>query len=127
MRPKARISKYAESQIGGKPGNLYVVLNVLPHPVFERRGNDLSLKVPIDFAQAALGGEIMVRTIEGKQVKLTIPAETQTDAKLRLRGLGMPQLGGKGRGDLYVRVIVETPRNLSAPQKELLRQALVGA
>lgn len=116
-----------ESQIGGKPGNLYVVLNVLPHPVFERRGNDLSLKVPIDFAQAALGGDIMVRTIEGKQVKLTIPAETQTDAKLRLRGLGMPQLGGKGRGDLYVRVIVETPRNLSAPQKELLRQALVGA
>jgi len=116
-----------ESQIGGKPGNLYVVLNVLPHPVFERRGNDLSLKVPIDFAQAALGGEIMVRTIEGKQVKLKIPAETQTDAKLRLRGLGMPRLGGKGRGELYVRVILETPRNLSAQQKELLRQALVGA
>ena len=123
--PKA--GRAPESQIGGEPGDLHVILNVLPHPVFERRGADLYMKAPISFAQAALGGEIMVKTIDSKQVKVKIPAETQTDAKLRLRGLGMPMRGNKGRGDLYVAVVVETPRKLTVQQKELLRQALVGA
>ena len=123
--PKA--GRASESQIGGVPGDLHVILNVLPHSVFERRGADLYMKVSISFAQSALGGEIMVRTIDGKQVKVKIPAETQTDSKLRLRGLGMLRRGDKGHGDLYVAVVVETPRNLTAQQKELLRQALVGA
>ncbi|OEU76985.1 MAG: hypothetical protein BA869_00630 [Desulfuromonadales bacterium C00003107] len=123
--PKA--GRAPESQIGGEPGDLHVILNVLPHPVFERRGADLYMKAPISFAQAALGGEIMVKTIDSKQVKVKIPAETQTDARLRLRGLGMPMRGDKGRGDLYVAVVVETPRKLTVQQKELLRQALVGA
>ena len=112
--------------IGGEPGDLYVILNVLPHRIFERRGDDLYLTVPISFAQAALGGEIMISTLEGKQVKVTIPVETQTNTKLRLHGLGMPQAGG-GNGDLFIETIVETPRNLTKKQKELLREALIGA
>ncbi|MBC8522000.1 MAG: molecular chaperone DnaJ [Methanomicrobia archaeon] len=119
--------KPAESAIGGEPGDLYVALNVLPHQVFERRGDDLYMRTPISFVQAALGGEITVTTIDGKHVQVKIPAETQTDTKFRLHGLGMPRLDGLGRGDLYVRVIVRTPGNLTARQTELLREALVGA
>ncbi|MFZ2071275.1 MAG: J domain-containing protein [Halobacteriota archaeon] len=122
--PKA--GRPAESAIGGEPGNLRVVLTVLAHPVFERRGADLYMESSISFAQAALGGEITVKTIDGKQVELNISAETQTDTKFRLHDLGMPRLGGYGRGDLYVRVVVQTPRNLTASQKEQLREALVG-
>lgn len=122
-----KVGKPAESAIGGEPGDLYVALNVLPHPVFERRGDDLYMRTPVSFVQAALGGELTVTTIEGKQVQVKIPAETQTDTKFRLHGLGMPRLDGDGRGDLYVRVIVRTPGNLNARQTELLREALVGA
>jgi molecular chaperone DnaJ len=85
------------------------------------------MRTPISFAQAALGGEVMVTTMDGKHVKVKIPAETQTNTQYRLRGLGMQRLNGEDRGDLYVRVIVRTPGNLNARQKELLREALVGA
>ncbi len=124
---------------GGVPGDLYVVLNVLPHPVFERRGDDLFMQTRISFADAALGGEVTVRGLDGKQVRVKIPPETQTNTKFRLRGLGMPRLSGSGsvargsagrgssRGDLYVEVVVETPRNLTTQQKELLRKAFAGA
>ncbi len=122
--PKA--GRPPESMIGGEPGDLHVILNVLPHQLFERRGDNLFMTVPISFAQAALGGEINASTIEGKQVKVTIPAETQTNAKFRLKGLGMPRLAG-GNGDLFIEVVVQTPRNLTDKQKELLREALVGA
>jgi len=113
----------SESRIGGEPGDLYVVVNVLPHRIFERRGDDLYMRTPISFMQAALGDEVTVTTIDGKQVKVKIPAETQTNSEFRLRGLGMPRLGG-GRGDLYVEAIVQTPRNLTKRQKDLLRDAL---
>jgi len=119
--PKA--GRPPESRLGGEPGDLYVVLNVLPHPIFERQGNDLYIKTPISFAQAALGGDVMITTLEGKHVKLKIPVETQTNTKLRLRALGMPILDGVGRGDLYAEIVVQTPRNLTAKQKELLQQA----
>lgn len=122
--PKA--GRASESAIGGEPGDLYVLLNVLPHRIFERRGDDLFATVPISFAQAALGGEVAATTIEGKQVKVTIPAETQTHTKFRLKGLGMPRLSG-GNGDLFIEAVVQTPRNLTKEQKELLREALVGA
>ncbi|MCW3134253.1 MAG: hypothetical protein N2V78_08010, partial [Methanophagales archaeon] len=121
--PKA--GRPPESRIGGEPGDLYVVLNVLPHPIFERRGDDLYMRTPVSFAQAALGGEVMVTTIDGKHVKVKIPAETQTDTQFRLRGLGMPRLND-GQGDMYVEVVVQTPKNLTERQKELLREALVG-
>ena len=123
--PKA--GRPPESRIGGEPGDLYVVLNVLQHPIFERRGDDLYMRTPVSFAQAALGGEVVVTTIDGKHVKVKIPAETQTDTKLRLRGLGMPRINGGGRGDVYVEAVVQTPRDLTERQKELLREALVGA
>ena len=122
--PKA--GRPPESMVGGEPGDLYVVLNVLPHPIFKRRGDDLFMTVQISFAQAALGGEITASTIEGKQVKVNIPAETQTNTKFRLQGLGMPRLSG-GSGDLFIEAVVQTPRNLTDKQKELLREALVGA
>ena len=114
-----------EPGIGGKPGDLRVVLNILPHPTFERQGDDLYMRTQISFVQAALGGEVVVTTIDGKHVKVKIPAETQTNTKFRLRGLGMPQLND-GRGDMYVEVLVQTPENLTERQKELLREALVG-
>lgn len=123
--PKA--GRPPESQIGGEPGDLYVVFNVLPHPVFERRGDDLYITTPISFAQAALGGEVVVTTMDGKHVNVKIPAETQTNSKLRLRAIGMPILDGMGRGDLYVKVVVQTPENLTERQKELLREAFGSA
>jgi len=122
--PKA--GRPPESVIGGEPGDLHVVINVLPHRIFERRGDDLYMSAPISFAQAALGGEETVTTIEGKQVKVKIPPETQTNTKFRLQGLGMPRLAG-GKGDLYIKAVVQTPRNLTQQQKERLREAFGGA
>jgi len=122
--PKA--GRPPESMIGGEPGDLHVVINVLPHRIFERRGDDLHMNAPISFAQAALGGEETVTTIEGKQVKVKIPPETQTHTKFRLKGLGMPRLAG-GKGDLFIEALVQTPRNLTEKQKDLLREAFGGA
>ena len=122
--PKA--GRPSESMIGGEPGDLHVVINVLPHRIFERRKDDLFMTVPVSFVQAALGGEETVTTIEGKHAKVKIPAETQTHAKFRLQGLGMPRLGG-GKGNLYIEAVVQTPRNLTEKQKELLREAFGGA
>jgi molecular chaperone DnaJ len=122
--PKA--GRPPESVMGGEPGDLHVVLNILPHRIFERRGDDLHMAVPISFAHAALGGEVTATTIEGKQVEVTIPPGTQTNTKLRLQGLGMPRLGG-GKGNLFIEAVVQTPRNLTKKQKELLKEALVGA
>jgi len=122
--PKA--GRPPESRIGGAPGDLYVQITVMPHPVFTRRGDDLSMTVPISFAQAALGGGVTVSTIEGKQVNVTIPPETQTNTKLRVRGQGMPRPDGS-HGDLFIETIVQTPRNLTKKQKELIHEALIGA
>ncbi len=106
---------------GGGNGDLYVVLRVKEHPVFDRDGSDLFCEVPISFTQAALGAELEVPTLEGK-AKLKIPAGTQTHKIFRLRNQGMPELRGGGRGDLLCRVQVETPTNLSARQRELLEE-----
>lgn len=121
----AKAGRPSESRIGGEPGDLYVVVNVLPHRIFERRGDDLYMRTTLSFMQAALGDEVTVTTIDGKHVKVKIPAETQTNSQFRLRGLGMPRLEG-GRGDLYLEAIVQTPRNLTKRQKDLLREALSG-
>lgn len=106
---------------GGTAGDLYATITVKPHPLFERNGADVLCEIPISFAEAALGAELEVATIDGK-VKYTIPEGTQTGSTFRLRGKGIPILNGKGRGDHYVTVNVEVPRNLSKNQKELLRQ-----
>jgi len=106
---------------GGAPGDLYVVIHVAEHDQFERQGNNLYEAVPITFAQAALGAEIMVKTLDEDE-KLKIPMGTQTGTVFRLRGKGMPILGGRGRGDLFVSVTVVTPTTLTREQKRLLEQ-----
>jgi molecular chaperone DnaJ len=104
---------------GGPYGDLYIVFRVAPSDKFERDGATIYLKIPISFAQAALGDAIKVDTVHG-QVELKIPAGTQTQSKFRLRGKGAPRLQGSGMGDQIVTVNVQTPKNLNSKQKEAL-------
>ena len=106
---------------GAPRGNLRVQLIVREHQFFERRGNDLICQVPISFPQAALGADVEVPTLEGKD-NLHVPRGTQSGDILRLKGRGMPDLNGRARGDELVEVLVETPRKLSLRQEELLRE-----
>jgi len=106
---------------GGVSGDLYVVIHVAEHDQFERQGSNLYEAVPITFAQAALGSDIMVKTLDEDE-KLKIPMGTQTGTVFRLRGKGMPVLGGRGRGDLFVSVTVITPTTLTREQRRLLEQ-----
>ncbi|RME78730.1 molecular chaperone DnaJ [Candidatus Woesearchaeota archaeon] len=106
---------------GAPPGDLYVVIHVKDHKVFERRGHDLFISVPISFVTATLGGEIEVPTIEGT-AKLKIPKGTQSNTTFRMKGKGIPFLRGSGRGDQLVKVIVHTPQGLSKKQEEYLRK-----
>lgn len=106
---------------GAPRGNLRIQIQIRPHRFFERHGNDLYCQVPIGFAQAALGAEIDVPTLAGTE-KLAIPRGTQSGEILRLRGRGMPDVNGRGRGDELVEVVIETPRRLTPRQEELLRE-----
>jgi molecular chaperone DnaJ len=107
--------------LGGPTGDLYVVIHVAEHDRFERQGSNLYSSVPISFTQAALGSQIKVGTLNGEQ-ELKIPAGTQTGTVFRLKGNGMPVLGGRGRGDLFVAVSVVTPKTLTREQRKLLEQ-----
>jgi molecular chaperone DnaJ len=119
---RIRFSGLGEGGVhGGPAGDLYVVLHVKEHPFFEREGNDLHCVVPISFAQAALGAEITVPTLEGDHV-LKVPESTQSSTTLRIRGKGVPVLNSRSKGDLYVEVRVQTPAKLSKRQKELLQE-----
>ncbi len=119
---RLRVSGEGESGTqGGAPGDLYVVIHVAEHEQFERQGSNLYEAVPITFAQAALGADIMVKTLDGDE-KLKIPTGTQTGTVFRLRGKGMPALGGRGKGDLFVSVTVMTPTSLTREQRKLLEQ-----
>ncbi|WP_066636480.1 molecular chaperone DnaJ [Desulfolucanica intricata] len=106
---------------GGPPGDLYVYLRVRPHKLFRRDGNDVICEIPITFTQAALGDEFYVDTLDGKE-KIKVPEGTQTGTVFRLRGKGIPNLNGYGRGDQHVRVKVVTPTKLTEKQKDLLRE-----
>ncbi|WP_369601280.1 molecular chaperone DnaJ [Hahella sp. SMD15-11] len=106
---------------GGPNGDLYVQISVREHPLFVRDGNNLYCEVPISIVDAALGGELEIPTLDGR-LKLKIPPETQTGKLFRLRGKGVTPLRGGAPGDLLCRVVVETPVNLTARQKELLRE-----
>jgi len=106
---------------GGGAGDLYVVILIAEHEQFERQGSNLYEAVPITFAQAALGSEIFVKTLDSEE-KLKIPMGTQTGTVFRLKGKGMPALGGRGRGDLYVSVTLVTPTTLTREQRRLLEQ-----
>jgi molecular chaperone DnaJ len=107
---------------GGAPkGDLYVVLAIRPHEFFERDGNDLHCVIPISFPQAALGAEIEMAGIDGP-VTLKIPEGTQSGRELRVRGQGVPFLNERGKGDLIVKVMVEIPRKLTRPERELITE-----
>jgi molecular chaperone DnaJ len=106
---------------GGAAGDLYVVIHVSEHEHFERQGSNLYSSVPITFAQAALGSEINVQTLGGQQ-QVKIPAGTQTGTVFRLKGHGVPVLGGRGRGDHFVSVTVVTPTTLTREQRRILEQ-----
>lgn len=106
---------------GGAPGDLYVVIQVEPHPIFIRENLDILCDVPISIAQAALGAEIDVPTLNGK-VKMKIPAGTQSGKVFRMKGKGVNDVQGYHQGDQHVRVSVETPTHLTARQKELLKE-----
>jgi molecular chaperone DnaJ len=106
---------------GGTPGDLYVIIHVREHSLFVRQENHIVIEVPISFPQAALGCDIEVPTLEGK-VNLKVPSGTQSGKVLRLKGKGIVDLHGYGRGDQLIRVVVETPRSLTARQRELLEE-----
>ena len=107
-------------QKGGPNGDLLLTVRVRPHEIFERDGSDVYIDMPITFVQAALGAKVKVPTLDGP-VELNIPEGTQTGSKFRMKGKGIPYLRSKSRGDQYVTVHVEVPRNLNSKQKELLR------
>ena len=106
---------------GGPPGDLYVMLHLKPHEIFQRDGDDLLCEVPVSFVQAALGAEIEVPTLEGRAM-IKIPAGTQSHSTFRVKGKGVKNLQDHGQGDLHVRVQVEVPTRLTAEQKAKLQE-----
>ncbi|MEM2963271.1 MAG: molecular chaperone DnaJ [Candidatus Anstonellales archaeon] len=116
-----RLSRLGEFGKDGY-GDLYITVYIKEHPLFKREGKDLYMDIPISFAQAGLGDIIQVPTIGGGKMKLKIPPGTQTHTFFRIKGEGMPELKGNRRGDLYVRVVVQTPTNLTSEEKEALRK-----
>lgn len=119
---RIRLSGEGEAGVnGGPPGDLYVVVHLKAHSVFQREGGDLHCEMPISYTVAALGGEIEIPTLDG-HAKMKIPAETQSGATFRLRGKGIKPLRSNENGDLMCHVVVETPVKLNERQKELLRE-----
>ena len=119
---RIRLSGEGEAGMnGGPPGDLYVVVNLKPHAVFQRDGADLHCEMPISFAMAALGGDIEIPTLEG-HAKIKIPPETQSGQVFRLRNKGIRPVRGSVTGDLFCHVAIETPVKLTSRQKELLRE-----
>ncbi|MBU0481411.1 MAG: hypothetical protein KKG47_09935 [Proteobacteria bacterium] len=118
---KLRVSgKGSPSQMGGPPGDLYLLIKVLPHPDYIRDDDNLIMDRKIPFSAAVLGATIEVPTLEGKKLQVKVPAGTQANARLRLKGHGLPT-GPKGpRGDLFVKVNLEVPTKLNKNQKKLL-------
>jgi molecular chaperone DnaJ len=107
---------------GGPNGDLYIFVAMKPHPFFQRDGADLFCRVPISMVQAALGGEVVVRSVDGAEAKVKIPEGTQSGKQFKVRSKGMPVLRSRDVGDLYIQVTVETPQNLTKRQRELLTE-----
>ena len=118
---RIRLSSEGEAGMkGGPPGDLYVDVNIRSHPIFKREGSNLFCEVPISFTKAALGGTVEVPTIDGA-VNLTIPTETQSGEVFRLRGKGVQSYRDRVLGDLFCNIQIETPVNLNADQKNILK------
>lgn len=107
---------------GGPKGDILVYMNIDSHPLFTREGDDLHLEMPITFSQAAIGGAVEVPLLDGSKRKIKIPEGTQTGKIFRMRGMGVPNVNGYGKGDMYVTVKVETPQKLNKKQKDLLKK-----
>ncbi len=119
---RIRLTGEGEAGVGGGPtGDLYVVVQLKPHNVFQREGADLHCEMPISFSQAALGGEIRIPTLDG-EASIKVPAETQSGQVFRLRGKGIKPIRSSTSGDLMCHVVVETPVRLTDRQKEILRE-----
>ena len=108
-----------EKAQGGKAGNLYITINVSPHPDYERKGNDLYMNMPVDLFTALLGGKMEIQTLSGR-INMKIPEGTQNGKQFRLKGKGMPVYGKSSHGDLYVKIQVKLPDKLTPEQKELV-------
>lgn len=120
---RIRLSGKGEAgQRGAPPGDLYIFVHVKPHPLFEREGTTLATRVPVSFTTAALGGSVDIPDLDGSTNTVDIPVGIQSGKQLRVRGGGMPVLQGRGRGDLVVEIVVETPTKLNRQQKEILEQ-----
>ena len=118
---KLRAKGKGEKGRGGKAGDLFITVNVSPHPVYERKGDDLYMEAPVDLFTALLGGKQEINTLSGK-VNITIPEGTQNGKQLRLKGKGMPVYGKQAHGDLYVKLQVKLPEKLTDEQKELIKR-----
>lgn len=120
---RIRMAGYGDAgEAGGPPGDLYVYINVEPHAVFQRDGDDVLLELPLSFTEAALGCKKDVPTPRGTTARLSVPEGTQSDKTLRIKGEGFPNVHGQGKGDLLVKVAIETPVRLSDKQKKLLEE-----
>ncbi len=120
---RLRMGGYGDSgEGGGPPGDLYVYINVRPHQLFERQGDDIIIELPISFSEAALGAKKEMPTPKGGNARINIPEGTQNGKVFRVRGKGAPNVHGGGEGDLLVQVVVETPVGLSDKQKNILKQ-----
>ena len=120
---RIRLSGEGEAAIrGGQPGDLYIFVTVAPHRLFRREGPNIFCRVPIPMPTAALGGQVEVPTIEGRRLRIAVPAGTQAGKQIRLKSKGMSELHGQARGDMFVEIVVETPINLTKRQQELLRE-----
>lgn len=120
---RIRLASEGEAGLrGGPPGDLYIFLSIKPHEFFQRDGSDLFCKVPIAMTTAALGGQIDVPTLEGQTTRVKVPEGTESGKQFRLKGKGMPVLRSKVTGDMYIQVEVETPKNLTRRQRELLEE-----
>lgn len=122
---RLRVTGEGEGGVNGGPsGDLFIILHVAAHENFERQGADLYAAVPVTFAQAALGADIKVKTLDGEE-ELKVPAGTQTGTVFRIKSHGMPNLGGRGKGDLFVAITLVTPKTLTKEQRKLLEQLAV--
>lgn len=118
---KLKLRGEGDRSSGGLSGDLFVVIAIKPHPLFVLEGSDVKLELPLTFAEAVSGAEIQVPTVHG-QVSLTIPPETSSGKVFRIKGKGLPDLSGSGSGDMYVKVIVDIPKNLNAKQRQFLSE-----
>ncbi len=120
---KLRLAGKGASGIdGGPPGDLYINITILPHPIFARDGNDLYIEKSINFTQAALGSSIDVPTLEGSVKRIKIPPGTQNNTKIRMKGYGVPGLKGTGKGDQFVKISVNVPKKLTERQLQLINK-----